>query len=232
VYLPFRVDELGPFLQTADLLEVRGLSVTVPFKERALRHLARADQAVTGAGACNTLVREAGGWAGANTDVPGFLAPLEREAPALLAAGTRAAVVGAGGAARAVVHALRSRGLRVLVLNRTPARARALARRFGCEWGGLDRAGLERLREPCALIVQTTPVGLHGAGDPLQGYRFRGEELVYDLVYVPPLTPLLARAQAAGCRTIGGLAMLRAQAAAQFRLFTGRELPAEQRLQQ
>lgn len=225
-YLPFRADRLGAFLRAAELLGVRGLSVTMPFKQAALRHLARMDAAVRETGACNTLLRETGGWAGANTDVPGFLAPLEREAPGLLAAGGRAAVIGAGGAARAVLCALRGRGLSVLVLNRTRARARELARRFGCEWGGLDERGIGRLSEGCALIVQTTTVGLEGAGDPLPGYRFHGDETVYDLVYSPPLTPLLQRARAAGCRTIGGLAMLQAQAEEQFRLFTGRTYPA------
>ena len=66
-----------------------------------------------------------------------------------------------------------------------------------------------------------------GAGDPLPGYRFSGEELVYDLVYTPPLTPFLRRAREAGCRTIHGTEMFLAQARAQFRLFTGRELPPE-----
>ncbi len=74
--------------------------------------------------------------------------------------------------------------------------------------------------------MQTTTVGLEGAGDPLPEFVFQGDELVYDLVYSPPLTPFLARARAAGCQTIGGEEMLRAQAEAQFRLFTGREYPA------
>jgi 3-dehydroquinate dehydratase/shikimate dehydrogenase len=225
VYLPFRVDRLGPFLRAAKLLGLRGLSVTAPFKREVIRRLAEADEAVSAIGACNTLLRSDGGWKGTNTDAAGFVEPLERQAPGLLHPGAGAAVIGAGGAARAVVYALRQRGLHVLVLNRTPARARALARRFGCEWGGLDRSGLERLRQPCALLVQTTTVGMHGMGDPLSEYNFRGDELVYEVVYSPQLTPLLARAQAAGCRTIGGLSMLQAQGRAQFRLFTGRDYP-------
>ncbi len=247
VYVPFLADELPAFLRAAEALGVRGLSVTVPFKEQALR-LARgagAQAAEGGAqpggegrllsaagvearvvGAANTLIAEGRGWQAANTDVAGFLAPLEREAPDLLRAGAAGAtVLGAGGAARAVVYALCRRGLRVLVLNRTPARARALARRFGAEWGGLDPEGMARLAAHAALIVQATTVGLDGTGDPLPEYGFRGTEVVYDLVYGPGPTPLLRRARAAGCRTIAGEEMLRAQAAAQFRLFTGRDLP-------
>jgi 3-dehydroquinate dehydratase/shikimate dehydrogenase len=264
VYVPFLADEFPAFLRAAEALGVRGLSVTVPFKQRALRLAHRAARASSGSaeaearvvGAANTLLaggaRAGGGrrrpaWQAANTDVEGFLAPLEREAPDLLRAaggglhagdtptgdappgetpvGRGATVLGAGGAARAVVYALRRRGLRVLVLNRTPARARALARRFGCEWGGLDPRGMARLSAGLALIVQATTVGLDGAGDPLPDYVFRGTEVVYDLVYGRWPTPFLRRAQAAGCRTISGEQMLRAQAAAQFRLFTGRELP-------
>jgi 3-dehydroquinate dehydratase/shikimate dehydrogenase len=225
VYLPFLVDRLGPFLKAAELLGLRGLSVTAPFKQKVIRRLAEADEAVRAIGACNTLLRSGERWKGANTDAEGFLQPLERQAPGLLHPGAGAAVIGAGGAARAVVYALRQRGLRVLVLNRTPARARALARRFGCQWGALDRSGLDRLGPSRALLVQATTAGLHGRGDPLGEYAFRGDELVYELIYSPALTPLLARAQAAGCRTIGGMSMLQAQGRAQFRLFTGRDYP-------
>jgi 3-dehydroquinate dehydratase/shikimate dehydrogenase len=236
VYLPFRVDRLGPFLRAAELLGVQGLSVTVPFKREVLRRLAGAGEEVRAIGACNTLLRRGGGFWGANTDAAGFLQPLERQAPELLRPGAGATVLGAGGAARAVVYALASRGLRVLVLNRTPLRARALARRFGCAWGGLEARGFERMRDFAQLIVQSTSVGMAaaegappapraGQADPLAGYRFRGTELVYDLVYSPELTPLLARAREAGCRTVGGLSMLEAQGRAQFRLFTGRDYP-------
>jgi 3-dehydroquinate dehydratase/shikimate dehydrogenase len=229
VYVPFRADDLALFLRAAEALGVRGLSVTVPFKEQALRLAQTAGDEALAVGAANTLLAAgATAWRAANTDLYGFLVPLQREAPELLQPGTPAVVLGAGGAARAVVQALRQRGLRVLVLNRTPARARALARRFGTAWGGLglrDADAFARLGADPALIVQATTVGLDGAGDPLPEYAFRGGELVYDLVYGPAPTPFLSRARAAGCRTISGLAMLRAQAAAQFLLFTGRELP-------
>ncbi len=228
VYVPFLADELPEFLRAARALGVRGLSVTVPLKEQALRLARSAEDEARAAGAANTLLAgTAGGrgWRAANTDVAGFLAPLRRQVPALLEPGTGAVVLGAGGAARAVVHALTRHGLNVLVLNRTPARARALARRFGCQWGGLEAREAARLPGGPALIVQTTSVGLKGAGDPLPDYTFLPEQVVYDLVYGPGPTAFLARARAAGCRTIDGLAMLQAQAEAQFRLFTGREPP-------
>jgi len=229
VYVPFLADELPEFLRTARALGIRGLSVTVPFKEQALRLARSAEDEARAVGAANTLLAGTaggrGGWRAANTDVAGFLAPLQRQAPALLEPGAGAVVLGAGGAARAVVYALTRQGLKVLVLNRTPARARALARRFGCQWGGLEAREAARLGGGPALIVQTTSVGLGGAGDPLPEYAFRAGQVVYDLVYGSGPTPFLARALAAGCRTVDGLAMLQAQAEAQFRLFTGSEPP-------
>jgi 3-dehydroquinate dehydratase/shikimate dehydrogenase len=226
VYLPFLADELPAFLRAAQALGVRGLSVTVPFKEQALRLARGAEEEARAVGAANTLLVDGrGGWRAANTDVAGFLDPLQRQAPALLEPETRAVVLGAGGAARAVLYALTRHGLKVLVLNRTPARARALARRFGCAWGGLEAREAERLPGDPALIVQTTSVGLKGAGDPLPEYSFHPDQVVYDLVYGQQPTAFLQRARLAGCRTIDGLAMLQAQAEAQFRLFTGREPP-------
>jgi 3-dehydroquinate dehydratase/shikimate dehydrogenase len=237
VYIPFLVDEVGPFFHLAELLELRGFSVTIPHKEAVMPLLTERDQRLKAIGACNTVVRRQTGsgerrevgWFGTNTDVEGFLSPLERQAPELLNAATRATVIGAGGAARSVVYALRSRGLRPLIANRTPQRAESLAERFGCPWTALDRAGTERIRDNCDLIVQATCVGMHPASeaDPAPGYSFTGREAVYDLVYQPQLTSFLKRARAAGCRTISGLDMLFCQAAAQFRHYTGQDYPWE-----
>jgi 3-dehydroquinate dehydratase/shikimate dehydrogenase len=236
-YLPFPVDDVPAFMAAADLLGVRGLSVTVPHKEAVIPFLATRDPIVDRIGACNTMVRPEtdGGWHGTNTDAEGFLAPLERILaegkgdrlrPSL--AGMKAAVIGAGGASRAVVAALSAEGADVLVLNRTPDRAREVAARFGTRWAGLDSPGIAALGSHADLIVQTSSAGMgEGGGDPVPGYRFSGREIVYDLVYAPRMTPLLARAQAAGCTVIPGIRMLLAQALGQFRLFTGRNFPVE-----
>ena len=228
VYLPFPVDDLAAFMAAADLLGVTGLSVTVPHKEAILPFLATREPVVDRIGACNTLARvdARARWHGTNTDAEGFLAPL-----ALALAGRhlfrlRAVVIGAGGASRAVVAALVGEGADVLVLNRTPERARELAARFGARWAGLDAFGLARPTATPTSLVQATSAGMgEGGGDPLPGYRFTGREIVYDLVYAPRETPFLARARAAGCMVIPGIRMLLAQARGQFRLFTGQEYP-------
>lgn len=236
VYVPFRVDCAAQFLALAPALGVRGLSVTIPHKEAVIPLLARRDASVRGCGACNTLVWERGGWTGYNTDAAGFLAPLQPE----LAAGRirRAAVIGAGGAARAIVWALRGAGVEVLIVNRHLPRAQRLAAELGAAAAALSAADLaQRSAGYRDLIVQATSVGMYAggaperaaAGDPIAALPLVGREIVYDIVYTPPETPLLRRARAAGCQVISGAEMLLGQAGEQFRLFTGKEYPAGER---
>lgn len=221
VYVPIELDDLTELDRLARLLPLDGCSVTIPHKGRAAR-MSVAGKTVRRVGACNTLVRERNGWRGENTDVHGFLAPLRRRS----FTPRRAAVIGAGGAARAVAFALRSLGTELLILNRTAERAHALALQHGATAAGLDAPGLARVPAYDELIVQTTSMGLpDNPGDPLAAYAFRGHEVVYDLVYGERLTPILKRAREAGCAIIDGRQMLAEQAYEQFRLFTGREFP-------
>jgi 3-dehydroquinate dehydratase/shikimate dehydrogenase len=230
VYLPFLVDSLEPFWGVADALGIRGLSVTAPHKQAVAAHLATRDALSAAVGACNTMTRpeSSGGWIGTNTDVAGFLKPLRAALADAPLSGRTATVIGAGGAARAVVHALAREGARVLVLNRTPARGRALASDFGAQCAGLDADGYARAASFADIVVQTTSAGMEPETDvdPAPGLAFSGREIVYELVYAPAATRFLSRAREAGCRTIPGMRMLLAQAAEQFRLFTGKELPA------
>jgi 3-dehydroquinate dehydratase/shikimate dehydrogenase len=230
VYIPVLVDQVRSFFRLAELLGMKGFSVTMPHKQGVMAHLSERDTTLEGIGACNTVVRRPrGGWFGTNTDVRGFLAPLEKQEPELLEAGSRATVIGAGGGARSVVYALRSRGIRPLIVNRTAEKAKALAEFFDCDWGGIDAEGVARIGENADLIVQATSVGMEPEpeADPVPGYRFSGLEVVYDLVYQPLMTVFRRRAQDAGCRTVSGLDMLFAQGAAQFKYFTGVEYPRE-----
>jgi 3-dehydroquinate dehydratase / shikimate dehydrogenase len=138
-------------------------------------------------------------------------------------------VIGAGGAARAVMHALVTNGARVLVLNRSEERGRRLAADFSARYAGLDEAGYSAARDFADLVVQTTSVGMapDGPADPAPGFSFTGKETVYELIYSPPTTAFLRRAINAGCRVVEGIRMLRAQAMAQFKLFTGVEYPPD-----
>ncbi len=155
---------------------------------------------------------------GFNTDWLGVKIPLEHRR------GARAVVLGAGGAAAATVYALRDLDMAVTVLNRTPSRARLLAERFGCAWGGLDdfRGG------DADVVVNTTSVGMEDAGrSPLPADRLERGMTVFDLIYTPPETKLIREARLAGCEAIPGTEMFVHQAAWQFRLITGIAVEAE-----
>ena len=138
----------------------------------------------------------------------------------------RAAVLGAVCAARSTVYALTEHGATVAVFNRSEDRAARLAGDFGCEYGKLTDT--EKIGEFRDIIVQATSVGMGSfPGNPIEQYRFRGDEIAYDLIYNPPETQFLSEAKAAGCTVINGEQMLFAQAKEQFRFFTGRDYPME-----
>ncbi len=232
VYVPFHVDEVDTFLSVSDTLDVRGLSVTVPHKENVLPYLRDADESVQAIGSCNTIRPINGGdrpgWEGTNTDAPGFLEAVKELVHGEFS-GVSATVVGAGGTARAVVYALCRAGSDVLVVNRTEERAGALAEQFGCVSGALSRDSLELVKRHADLIVQATSVGMSPEtdNDPLEFYEFDGHEAVFDAIYSPEETKMLARARAAGCGVENGRRMLYEQAYIQYELFTGREYPRE-----
>jgi 3-dehydroquinate dehydratase/shikimate dehydrogenase len=216
VYVPLRAADFDDFLAFADVMRVKGVSVTIPFKLDALGASAYADALTRSVGAANTLRRTDVGWDATNTDVQGFLDPLETLYPGSLT-GARAAVLGAGGAARAVTVALSSRGARVTVHARRREQAHDVAAGCGAFEGTWP--------PPVAswdLLVNCTPIGGPSArGEtPLPGGPFDGR-LVYDLTYGDGEAPLLRDARNAGCLTLDGLPMLVAQAERQFEWWTG-----------
>lgn len=208
VYVPFEAQDIDDLLTMSDALDVRGLSVTAPFKLDALQRATRADDLATRLGAANTLARAADGWLASNTDVAGFLHPLQAR---MTLSGARVAVLGGGGAARAVVAGLHDQGAVVTVHARRRDQAEALV--------SLGAAVGEWPPAPGTwdLLVNTTPVGTAPDVEdtPIEAERLAGGTLVYDLVYNPGRTRLLRDAAAAGCDTLGGLEMLIAQAALQ-----------------
>lgn len=224
-YLPILVDDVDAFFRLADAIPILGCSVTIPHKREVIAYLTESGDDVRAADACNTLVRVPSGWKGVNTDVIGFLAPLEEVRTAALN-DARVLVLGAGGAARGIVYALLSRGADVILFNRTPQKARALAADMDAYIGSArttvvdaDDAGLPVAPPTAEVVVNATSVGMHGEGDPAAWYEFTGDEIVYDIVYTPPETPMIRRAAAAGCRVITGDRMFAAQAAAQYELY-------------
>lgn len=224
VYVPFNVDDVRSFFAFADMIGIRGFSVTVPHKMAVIPYLSRIPREVKQLGACNTVVREHGSWNGSNTDYYGFLSLISE--PLSRGRIQSAIVIGAGGAARAVVWALRNKGISVTILNRTVANARRLALETGSSFGSLDDAG--SYRGTSQLIVQASSAGMdEPAVDAAPSLEFDGDEIVCDMVYRPHETAFLKRAACAGCHIIHGLDMLLAQGKLQFKAFTGFEYPLD-----
>jgi 3-dehydroquinate dehydratase/shikimate dehydrogenase len=218
VYVPLETADVHEFLTMADALGLQGASVTVPLKTVIAAAVGAPASGHPCVGALNTLRRGPEGWEAANFDVDGFLAPFDRRSWELR--GLRVVVLGAGGAARAVVSALASRGALVAVSARRPDAAADLARAFGVETAPWPPApGWD-------LLVNTTTAGMWPCVDeaPLDRALVRGAR-VYDIVYNPPETRLLTWAREAGAETIGGLEMLVGQACRQFEWWTGGTAP-------
>jgi shikimate dehydrogenase len=198
-----------------------GANVTIPHKERALA-LTKPDARARAVGAANTLWYEGDELRSTNTDIEGFINNLDASASGWAAA-TDALVLGAGGAARAVVFGLIERGIkRVHLANRTLERARALADQFGASVDPVSWDAIGDLLPRAELLINTTSLGMQGQ-PPLEAdvSLLPPHAVVADLVYVPLRTPLLSAARARGLKTADGLGMLLHQAVRGFELWFG-----------
>ncbi len=224
VMQPVEPDRVAGFLADFAGSGYVGANVTVPHKEAAFAAVAEMDAAARAIGAVNTLWLEDGRLLGANTDVPGFLANLDEAAPGWDRDGGAAVVLGAGGAARAVVFALISRGLApVHVVNRTLTRAEALRDAFGEAVRPTTWEKLPEILGSARIVVNTTSLGMEGQPPLLIDLApLKDDALVTDIVYVPLETPLLQRARARGLATVDGLGMLLHQAVPGFERWFGR----------
>ncbi len=221
VYVPFETADADAFW-SAFAGEIQGLSITTPFKRKALEFARKLSPEAQMSGAVNTLVRTRGGFAGYNTDIEGVRKPLLSRLGSL--DGKRVLVLGAGGAAAAALYAVTSCGARAFVSNRTDSKAESLVFPLGATavpWDG--RSGLA-----CDVVINATTVGLRGEDKELVPPEFFKPGMVaFDLVYHRGGTSFLSAAAEAGAATIDGVEMFLAQAVEQSRLWTGSELPPE-----
>jgi shikimate dehydrogenase len=218
VYVAFGTEDTAGAVAAMRTLGIRGLGVTMPHKTRIAAFLDDVDDEARAIGAVNTIVNNDGRLTGYNVDWIGALRAIREQ---IEPRGASAAVVGAGGGARAIAYGLAREGCHVTVFNRSDASGRALAEGLGVAYGGppeaLPAAGLFQ------IIAHATPVGFH---DPdamlIPAEALRPDMVVFDAVPVPIRTRLLAQADASGCRTIPGVRMQLHQAACQYELYTGR----------
>ncbi len=223
VYLPLQTTEIADLLRLTAELPISGLSVTMPFKQQILPFLDQVDPVAARVGAVNTVHRLADGKLhGSNTDVVGITGPLERR---LSLERSRILLLGAGGAARAAAFGLRDKGAEVAILNRSPEAAQALATQTGSTVIRRDHLGSEHFD----VIVNATPIGMKAfaSESPLTAEELRAD-LIFDLVYNPIETPLLALARQQNIAVITGVEMFVEQGAKQFETWTGTPSPREE----
>ena len=225
-YVPLHVPagELENTLKLLPNLGFRGINVTIPHKERVLELAREISSTAQRIGAANTLTFLGdGGFEADNTDAYGFLENLKHGAPDWDASAGPAAVLGAGGASRAILDALLQAGCpEIRLSNRTAERAGAIKKVFGKRIKIVNWGDEEALYKDVALAVNTTSLGMKGQGD--FSFKLKGldeKALATDLIYTPLQTPFLKRASQLGCRTVDGLGMLLHQAVPGFHRWFG-----------
>lgn len=237
VFVPLQVQNLDEFMrrmvkkETREVeLNFKGFAVTLPHKQSIIKHLEFLDASARDIGAVNTVKIQDGKLYGYNTDAHGFIQPLLQSYGDLKDA--KVAVLGAGGAARACVYALKEHGAKVTIFARNLEKAQNLAEEFGVQAAQLQTPeSTLHTYENFDILVNTTPLGMKGKAEnetPAIAEQLKGLHLVYDLIYVPFQTPLMAEADKVDVPKIGGLAMLIAQAIEQQRIWTGLDAPLKE----
>ena len=228
VFIPLEVKDLESFITRflpESGLNIKGLSVTIPHKQAIIKYLDEIDETAQKIGAVNTVKIVDGKLYGYNTDAPGFIKPLKKAYGEL--SGKTAAVLGAGGGARAVIYALQKEDAKVTVFARDTAKADPLGEEFHMEIKNLQDADLKGFD----IVINTTPLGMKGKFEgqsPSINSQLSGVAAVYDLVYTPEVTPFIQKARTAGVPIIiGGAEMLVAQGAEQVKIWTGNNAPPE-----
>lgn len=232
VYIPFAVENLDEFIKnfvgekTREVnLNFKGFSVTIPHKQAIIKHLDFVDETARKIGAVNTVKIEDGKLFGSNTDAAGFVEPLRNFYGDLQNA--RVAVFGAGGAARACIYALENEKARVTVFARDLKRAQILTEDFAVDLKEFRQTDFDDFD----ILVNATPLGTKGELEretPAVAAQMKNVKMVYDLIYNPFETAFIKEARKANVPTVGGLAMLAAQAAKQFEIWTGKAAPVKE----
>ncbi|MCR4939826.1 MAG: type I 3-dehydroquinate dehydratase [Treponemataceae bacterium] len=253
VYIPFRSKTIEEAMEFAEETNIRGFSVTNPFKKEIVPNLRQISEKVGDTGVCSIAVNRGNDWIGYNTEPEGLQKALCEFLAAKNLAHRRVSIIGGGSVARAAALAVKQLRGKACVFNRTLSKAKRIAEQYGFKYAALEPGAIDLLELYSDLIIQTTSVGQNykkdlQAGkqaesyqpydyqeirnnpenDPIYFYKFRGHEAVYDVIYNPSKTPLLERAENAGCRVANGYTLLEFQAVRQFELYTGKTKEVQQ----
>ena len=220
VYLAFQVDDIGAAISAVRALGLKGVSITIPHKTTVLEYLDKIDETAQKIGAVNTVVNKNGVLVGYNTDSSGALRSLKEKTAVR---GLNVAIIGAGGAARAIGYGITAEGGRITIINRTIKRGERLAEDLGADFQPL--AKINSL--DCRILINATSAGMFPRVDtvPIKKELLKKGMLVMDIIYNPLKTLFLQAAQNRGCRVIDGVSMFVYQGADQFELWTGKKAP-------
>lgn len=222
-YVAFGTENTREAVLAMRYLGIRGLGVSMPHKIEIMQYLDAIDETAAKIGAVNTVVNDDGHLTGYNTDWSGAIRALQEKVDI---AGKRSVVVGAGGAARAIVYGLVKEHSQVTVYNKTMSRGEKLARDFGVQFGG-GLAELGSIKD-YDILVNATSVGFHAPDESVIPSSILKEgKAVLDVVFIPPESKLMQDAKSRGCVAISGIRMLVHQAMYQFELYTGKRAPFE-----
>lgn len=218
------LSDIEHVVKSVKVFGIRGVSCTMPHKLEIMRYLDKVDKVAQKIGAVNTVVNNNGILTGYNTDWEGVVVPLEKKTTLK---GKKVAVLGAGGAARAIVYGLTIKEAHVTIYNRTLAKAEEIAKVFSAKAQSLDK--LEEVKE-ADIIVNATSIGMapNPNETPLPKEYMVKDQIIFDAIYNPIYTKLIKEAKQQGAETISGLEMLLYQGTAQFALYTGHKAPEEE----
>lgn len=223
-YLAFKVEEVKNAIDAIKEFEISGYSVTIPHKVSIMKYLDKIDQLAKKVGAVNTVLVKKGKLIGYNTDVVGAINPIKKITSIK---GKNVFIIGAGGAARAIVLGLVKEKANVTIFNRDFSHAQKLAKEFFVSAKELGE--LNSLSNDCAILINATPVGMfpNVNESPVDESFLKKGMIVFDILYNPLETKLIKSAKKKGCKVILGVEMFLNQAYAQFEMFTGKKAPKE-----
>lgn len=222
IAIKVKKEKLSRFIEAIKVLGIKGISVTVPHKEAIIKYLDDLDSDAKKIGAVNTILNKDGKLIGSNTDWIGAIKALEKKTNLN---GKTVAVIGAGGAARAIVFGLIKKGARVKIFNRTLEAAKKIADEFSVEYGEMGQSGEIRDYE---IIINATSVGMNEEKNPLSKDLINKNQIIFDIVYSSRETMLIRNAKEKGAKIVYGYEMLLYQGVEQFKVYTGLEAPVKE----